>query len=69
VDSKIEDLMEYKQSLENKRDLDNKTKTLDDLSLEEIEDVNKLYRIEIEQLNKELILLRKENEELKNDYY
>ncbi len=61
--------MEYKQSLENKRDLDNKTKTLDDLSLEEIEDVNKLYRIEIEQLNKELILLRKENEELKNDYY
>lgn len=67
MNDNIVDLMEYRQALENKRDLDNKTKTLDDLSLEEIEDVNKLYRIEIEQLNKELILLRKENEELKND--
>lgn len=66
---KIIDLIQYKQTLENKRDLDNKTKTLDDLSLEEIEDVSQLYIKEIQQINKEIILLKKENEMLKNNLY
>ena len=69
MNDKIIDLMQYKQTLENKRDLDNETKTLDDLSLEEIEDVSQLYIKEIQQINKEIILLKKENEMLKNNLY
>ena len=51
--------------ISNKKNLDNRTISLDDLSLEEIEDVNKLYRGEISKLSQEVNILEAENKRLK----
>jgi predicted DNA-binding protein YlxM (UPF0122 family) len=65
MNDNIIELEEYKQALDNKRKLDLKEITLDDLSLEEIEAVNKLYREEISKLSPEVEALETENQKLK----
>ena len=62
MDSKIEDLMEYKQTIENKRDLDLDKISVDDLTLEELENVAELYKKEIQQINRNIAMLEQENE-------
>lgn len=65
MNDKIIELEEYKNLIQNKNDLDNKIKEIDDLSLEELEDVNKLYKIEVSKLSQEVQLLEEENQKLK----
>ena len=62
---KIIEFKEYKNLFENKKSLDNKTKTVEDLSLEELEDVSNLYKEEISKLSKEIKDLEEENKNLK----
>lgn len=65
MNDKVIELEEYKNMISNKKNLDNRTISLDDLSLEEIEDVNKLYRGEISKLSQEVNILETENKRLK----
>lgn len=65
MNEKIIELEEYKNLIENKKGLDNGTKTLDKLSLEELEDVNKLYAEEISKLSQEVQILEEENKKLR----
>ena len=62
---KITELEEYKKMSKIKKDLDNKTLSLNELSLEEIEDVNKLYSSEVYKLSQEVQLLDENNKKLK----
>lgn len=65
MNDKIIELEEYKNLIQNKNDLDNKIKEIDDLSLEELEDVNKIYKNEVSKLSQEVKLLEEENKKLK----
>lgn len=65
MNDKIVELEEYKNMINNKNDLDNGIITLDDLSLEEIEDVSKLYGSEVSKLSQEVKVLEEENIKLK----
>ena len=65
MNDKIVKLEEYKNMIKNKNDLDNKAISLDDLSLEEMEDVNKLYKSEVSKLSQEVKALEEENVKLK----
>lgn len=65
MNDKITYLEEYKRSLENKKDLDNGTIKVDDISLEELEDVKDLYKNEITKLTTDIKELEKENLRLK----
>ena len=65
MNEKIIELKEYKQLIENKIGLDNGTTCVDNLSLEELEDVNKLYLKEAYKIAKEIQGLEKENKRLK----
>lgn len=65
MNDKIIELEEYKNLIQNKNDLDNKIKEIDDLSLEEFEDLNKLYRGEVSKLSQEVKALEEENIKLK----
>lgn len=65
MNDKIIELEECKNLIQNKNDLDNKIKEIDDLSLEELEDVNKLYKSEFSKLAQEVQLLEEENKKLK----
>lgn len=65
MNDKIVKLEEYKNMINNKNDLDNKAISLDDLSLEEMEDVNKLYKSEVSKLSQEVKALEEENMKLK----
>ena len=65
MNDKIIELKEYKNIIENKKELDNKVKTVDDLSLEELEDVSNLYQNEVYKLSQEVNILEKENKKLK----
>ena len=65
MNDKIIELKEYKNIIENKKELDNKVKTVDDLSLEELEDVSNLYQKEVSKLSQEVNILEKENKKLK----
>jgi len=65
MNDRIIELKEYKNIIENKKELDNKVKTVDDLSLEELEDVSNLYQNEISKLSQEVSILEKENKKLK----
>ena len=47
-------------SLLNKKDIDNGNKTVDDLSLEELEDVGELYKFEVSKLSSEVKRLERE---------
>ena len=65
MNEKIIELEEYKNLVENKNGLDNGTKTMDELSLEELEDVNKLYIGEVSKLSQEVQSLEEENRRLR----
>ena len=65
MNDKIIKLKEYKNMIKNKNDLDNRAISLDDLSLEEMEDVNKLYKSEVSKLSQEVKALEEENMKLK----
>ena len=65
MNDEIIELKEYKNIIENKKGLDNKAKTVDDLSLEELVDVSKLYQNEVYKLSQEVNILEKENKKLK----
>lgn len=65
MNDKIVELEEYKNMINNKNDLDNGTVSLDELSLEEIEDVSKLYGSEVSKLSQEIKILEEENIKLK----
>ena len=65
MNDKIIELKEYKNIIENKKELDNKVKTVDDLSLEKLEDVSNLYQNEVSKLSQEVNILEKENKKLK----
>lgn len=65
MNEKIIELEEYKNLIENKKGLDNGVKTVDDLSLEELEDVNKLYTGEVSKLSQEVQSLEEENRRLR----
>ena len=65
MNDKIIELEEYKKLIENKNGLDNGTTCVDNLSLEELEDVNKLHLKEVYKIAKEIQGLEKENKRLK----
>jgi len=65
MNEKIVELEEYKNLLENKNGLDNGIKNIDDLSLEELEDINKLYIHEVFSLAQEVQSLEEENKRLR----
>jgi len=65
MNDKIVELEEYKTMINNKKNLDNKTISLDELPLEELEDLNKLYRGEVSTLSQEVKALEEENIKLK----
>lgn len=65
MNDKIVELEEYKTMINNKKNLDNKTISLDELPLEELEDLNKLYRGEVYKLSQEVKALEEENIKLK----
>lgn len=65
MNDKIVELEEYKTMINNKKNLDNKTISLDELPLEELEDLNKLYRGEVSELSQEVKILEEENIKLK----
>lgn len=65
MNDKIVELEEYKTMINNKKNLDNKTISLDELPLEELEDLNKLYRGEVSKLSQEVKNLEEENIKLK----
>ncbi len=65
MNDKIVELEEYKTMINNKNNLDNKTISLDELPLEELEDLNKLYRGEVSNLLQEVKALEEENIKLK----
>ncbi len=65
MNDKIVELEEYKNMINNKNDLDNETVSLDELSLEEMEDVSKLYSSEVSKLSQEVKILEEENIKLK----
>ena len=65
MNEKIVELEEYKNLLENKNGLDNGTKNIDDLSLEELEGVNELYIQEVSLLAQEVQRLEEENKRLR----
>ena len=61
----IVDFEEYKKLFNIKNELKEGKISIDELSLEELEDVNKLYQIEIEERVKHINNLKDENEKLK----
>lgn len=65
MNDKIVELEEYKTMINNKKNLDNKNISLDELPLEELEDLNKLYRGEVSNLLQEVKALEEENIKLK----
>ena len=65
MNDKIIELEEYKNMINNKSSLDNKTITIDELSLEEMENVKELYISEVSKLAHEVQVLDEENIKLK----
>lgn len=65
MNDKVIELEEYKNLIQNKNDLDNKIKEIDDLSLEELEDLSKLYKGEVSKLSQEVQILEEENKRLR----
>ena len=65
MNEKIVELEEYKNLIENKNGLDNGTKNIDELSLEELEGVNELYIKEVSLLAQEVQSLEEENKRLR----
>ena len=72
MDNRIVELEKYKRDIQNKNNLDNKNITLDELSIEELDDVSELYRNEIKHLSEDIRIradnierLEQENQQLK----
>ena len=72
MDNKIVELEKYKKDIQNKNNLDNKSITLEELSIEELDGVSKLYRSEIKYLTEDIKKrvdnierLKQENKKLK----
>ena len=72
MNNKIIELEKYKTNLQNKKELDNGNITLDELSIEELDGVSKLYKDEIKYYTEDIKLrltnierLEKENKRLK----
>lgn len=65
MNDKIIELEEYRTMLDNKKNLDNGTITLEELSLEELEDVKKVYYSEVSNLSQDVKILEEENKKLK----
>ena len=61
MNNKIIELESHKDSLMNKKQLDNKEIELDELLLDEVECVKKLYINEIMSLERKIKALREEN--------
>ena len=61
----IIELEEYRTMLDNKKNLDNGTITLEELSIEELEDVKKVYYSEVSNLSQDVKILEEENKKLK----
>ncbi len=60
-------LEEYKRHLANKKNLDNGTISLEDLSLEELDGVSSLYISEIKKINREIEQKKDNIERLKQE--
>ena len=58
-------IVELNKLIENKKELDNRLKTVNDLSLEELEGVRFLYAKEVIKLLQEVNKLEEENKKLK----
>ena len=54
MNNKIIELEKYKRDVQNKNNLDNKSITLDELSIEELDGVSKLYKDEIKYLTEDI---------------
>ena len=72
MDNKIVELEKYKRDIQNKNDLDNKSITLDELTIEELDGISKLYKNEIKYLTEDIKMrvdnierLKQENKKLK----
>ena len=65
MNDKIIELEEYRTMIDNKKNLDNGTITLDELPLEELEDVKKIYHSEVSRLSQEVNILEEENKRLR----
>ena len=72
MNNKIIELEKYKQDIQNKNNLDNKSITLDELTIEELDGISKLYKNEIKYLTEDINKrvenierLKQENKKLK----
>ena len=54
MDKRIIELEKYKRDIENKKDIDNNNITLEELSIEELEGITKLYKDEIKYLSEDI---------------
>lgn len=65
--NKIVELERYKKDIQNKNNLDNKSITLEELSIEELDGVSKLYRNEIKDLTDDIKNVVEDIERLKQE--
>ena len=54
MDKRIIELEKYKRDIENKKDIDNNDITLEELSIDELEGITKLYKDEIKYLSEDI---------------
>ena len=54
MDKRIIELEKYKRDIENKKDIDNNNITLEELSIDELEGITKLYKDEIKYLSEDI---------------
>ena len=54
MDKRIIELEKYKRDIENKKDIDNNDITLEELSIDELESITKLYKDEIKYLSEDI---------------
>lgn len=65
MNDNVIDLDEYRNAIRNKTELDNGTKRIEEFSLEELEDINKIYKKEISIIINEIKALEIENDRLR----
>jgi len=67
MNTKIIELEKYKRDIRNKNNLDNKSITLEELSIEELDGVSKLYKNEIKTLTEDIRIRINNIERLKQE--
>ena len=67
MNNKIIELEKYKRDVQNKNNLDNKSITLEELSIEELDGVSKLYKNEIKTLTEDIRIRINNIERLKQE--